>query len=242
MFVFMVVFGEKVVTLQCVSPFVGCSVPTSTCILLMRRCLSVCLTALLLCAAHVSQAQDISTVIDSVKSNINNKDVKEALLNIRDAFKLKEANVEMLLGKWRYVEPAVYATKGNMLYKLVGNSVANQLEKILDNYIEDSDITPENTTFTFNKNGTFLRNVAGHKAKGVWMVGKTKLYLGINKVLTAEITIHQDDDKLMFLMDIDKLMTIFKLLGAIEDTKVNNTLIKLSKSIPSLQAGMSFEK
>jgi hypothetical protein len=128
-----------------------------------------------------------------------------------------------------------------MLFKLVGNSVANQLEKILDNYIEDCDITPENTTFTFNKNGTFQRNVAGHKAKGVWMVGKTKLYLGINKVLTAEITIHQDDDKLMFLIDIDKLMTIFKLLGAIEDTKVNNTLIKLSKQIPSLQAGMAFE-
>ena len=206
----------------------------------MRRLFFLC-TALLLCTAHVSHAQDISTVIDSVKSNINNSDVKEALLNIRDAFRLKEANVEKLVGKWRYAEPAVYATKGNMLFKLVGNSVANQLETILDNYIEDCDITPENTTFTFNKKGTFQRNVAGHKAKGVWMVGKTKLYLGINKVLTAEITIHQDDDKLMFLIDIDKLMTIFKLLGAIEDTKVNNTLIKLSKQIPSLQAGMAFE-
>lgn len=197
---------------------------------------------LLLCAANMSRAQDIGTVVDSVKSNINNSDIKEAVKNIRDAFRLKEAKVEMLYGKWQYVEPAVYATKGNMLYKFVGNSVANQLEKILADYIEECDITEGNTSFTFNKNGTFLRNVAGHKAKGVWMVGKTKLYLGINKVLTAEITIHQDDDKLMFLIDIDKLMTIFKLLGAIEDTKVNNTLIKLSKSIPSLQAGMSFRK
>lgn len=200
------------------------------------------LLVLLLSVANVSRAQDIETVVDSVKSNIKNSDMKEAVKNIRDAFRLKEANVEMMVGKWQYVEPAVYATKGNMLYKLVGNSVANQLEKILSNYIEECDITAENTTFTFNKNGTFLRNVSGHKAKGVWMVGNTKLYLGINQVLTAEITIHQDDDKLMFLIDIDKMMTIFKLLGAMEDTKVNNTLIKLTKSIPSLQAGMSFKK
>ena len=45
----------------------------------MRRLFFLC-TALLLCTAHVSHAQDISTVIDSVKSNINNSDVKEALL------------------------------------------------------------------------------------------------------------------------------------------------------------------
>jgi hypothetical protein len=84
--------------------------------------------------------------------------------------------------------------------------------------------------------------VVGHKAQGVWMVGREKLILGINKILTAEITTHHDGNKLMFLIDVDKLMNIFKLLGAIEDNKTNETLIKLTKKIPTLQAGFSFEK
>ena len=197
---------------------------------------------LLLAGVNTAYGQDVKTVVDSVKSNVKDSSVKEAVSNIADAFKAKKAEADEMIGTWQYVEPAVYATKGNLLYKLAGNSVANQLEKILDDYIEKCHITPKNTTFTFYKNGTFLRNVVGHKAQGVWMVGREKLILGINKILTAEITTHHDGNKLMFLIDVDKLMNIFKLLGAIEDNKTNETLIKLMKKIPTLQAGFSFEK
>ena len=196
----------------------------------------------LLAVVNMVQAQDLGTVIDSVKTNIKDGDVKEAVENIKDAFELKEASAEMMVGKWQYVEPAVYATKGNLLFKLVGNSVANELEEVLGDYIEKCNITPENTTFTFYKNGTFVRDVVGHKAQGVWLVGNSKLYLGVRSILTAEITTHQDEDKLMFLIDVDKLMNILKLLGAMKDTKTNDMLIKLTKKIPSLQAGLSFRK
>jgi hypothetical protein len=37
-------------------------------------------------------------------------------------------------------------------------------------------------------------------------------------------------------------MNILKLLGAMKDTKTNDMLIKLTKKIPSLQAGLSFRK
>ncbi|MBR7049000.1 MAG: DUF4923 family protein [Prevotella sp.] len=208
----------------------------------MKSIQKLMMVMLLAAVVNTAYAQDIETVVDSVKSNLKNDDFKEAVSNIKDAFKIKEATVEMMVGKWRYVEPAVYATKGNVLIKLIGNTVANQLEKILDDYIEKCHITPKNTMFTFYKNGTFLRNVVGHKAQGVWMVGREKLILGINKILTAEITTHHDGNKLMFLIDVDKLMNIFKLLGAIEDNKTNETLIKLMKKIPTLQAGFSFEK
>jgi hypothetical protein len=208
----------------------------------MKSIQKLMMVMLLAAVVNTAYAQDIETVVDSVKSNLKNDDLKDAVSNIKDAFKIKEATVDMMVGKWRYVEPAVYATKGNVLFKLVGNTVANQLEKILDDFIEKCNITPENSTFTFYKNGTFYRNVAGHKAHGVWLVGREKLILGINNILTAEITTHHDGDKLMFLIDVDKLMHIFKLLGAIEDTKTNEKLIKLTKKIPTLQAGLSFQK
>ena len=196
----------------------------------------------LLIVVNTAEAQDIETVVDSVKSNMKNSNIKEAVSNIKDAFEAKVASAEEMVGKWQYMEPAVYATKGNMLFKLAGNTVANKLEKVLNDYIQKCNITSENTTFTFNQNGTFVRDVLGHKAQGVWMVGNSKLLLGVNNVQTADITTHQDGDKLMFLIDVDKLLNILKLLGAMEDNKTNQTLIKLTKKIPTLQAGFSFQK
>lgn len=197
---------------------------------------------LLLAGMNMVYAQDVKTVVDSVKSNVKESSVKDAVSDIADAFKVKKAKADEMIGTWQYVEPAVYATKGNLLYKLAGNSVANQLEKILNEYIKKCNITPENCKFTFNSDGTFHRDVLGHKADGVWMVGGPKLILGINKVQTGDITTHHDGDKLMFLIDVDKLMNLLKLLGAMKDTKTNNTLIKLTKAIPTLQAGFSFRK
>ena len=200
------------------------------------------LVILLLAVANTACAQDVKTVADSIKSNMKDTSVKEAVTNIADAFKAKKAEAEEMIGTWHYVEPAVYATKGNLLYKLAGNSVANQLEKLLNEYVEKCEITPENCTFTFNSNGTFDRDVVGHKAHGVWMVGGPRLLLGINKILTADVMTHHDGDKLMFLIDVDKLLNILKLLGAMKDNKTNKTLFKLTKAIPTLQAGFSFQK
>ena len=206
------------------------------------RIVSFFFGVLLLAVVNTAHAQDVKTVVDSVKSNVKNSNVKEAVSNVKDAFELKRASVEEMIGEWHYVEPAVYATKGNMLFKLVGNSVANKLEKVLNDYIEKCNITSENCTFIFYKNGTFVRDVLGRKAQGVWMVGDSKLILGINNVQTADVTTHHDGDKLMFLIDVDKLLNILKTLGAMGDTKTNQTLIKLTRKIPTLQAGFSFQK
>ena len=187
-------------------------------------------------------AQDVKTVTDSVKAGIKAGSVKEAYNAVTDAFKVKKAEADSLVGTWVYVEPAVYATKGNLLMKLAENATASQLEKLLSDYLEKCDITPENTSFTFHQNGTFERDIVGRKAQGVWLVNGERLILGINNVMTADITTHQDGDKLMFLIDIDKLMNALKMLGAMKDNKTNKTLIKLTKHIPGLQAGIKLVK
>ena len=78
---------------------------------------------LLLAGVNMAYAQDVKTVVDSVKSNVKESSVKDAVSDIADAFKVKMAKADEMIGTWQYVEPAVYATKGNLLYKLAGNSV-----------------------------------------------------------------------------------------------------------------------
>ena len=207
----------------------------------MKKLKILLMTALLL-TMTTAVAQDVKTVTDSVKAGMKSGSVKDAYKTVTDAFKVKRAEADSLLGTWVYVEPAVYATKGNLLMKLAENATASQLEKLLEDYLKKCNITSENTSFTFNKNGTFERDIVGHKAQGVWLVNGARLILGINNVMTADITTHQDGDKLMFLIDIDKLMNALKMLGAMKDNKTNKTLIKLTKNIPGLQAGLSLVK
>ena len=207
----------------------------------MKKIRTLLLAGMLL-TMGTAAAQDVKTVTDSVKAGMKSGSVKGAYKSVKDAFKVKKAEADSLIGTWVYCEPAVYATKGNVLFKMVENTVANQLEHLLKDYIEKSQITSENTSFTFKQDGTFERDVAGHKAQGVWLVNGERLILGINHVMTADITTHQDGDKLMFLVDVDKLMNALKLLGAMRDTKTNQTLIKLTKKIPGLQTGLSLVK
>jgi len=204
--------------------------------------LRIIMMGVLLLTVNTVAAQDVNQLVDSVKSGMKARSVKDAYKTVTDAFKVKRAEADSMVGTWVYVEPAVYATKGNLLMKMAENVTAGQLEKLLSDYLRKCNITPENTSFTFNKNGTFERDIVGHKAQGVWLINNERLILGINNVMTADITTHQDGDKLMFLIDIDKLMNALKMLGAMKDNKTNKTLIKLTKKIPGLQAGLSLVK
>jgi len=195
----------------------------------------------LLTISHL-QAQTVKETVDSVKSGLKASSVKEAYEKVNDSFKLKKASADSLIGTWCYKEPAVYATKGNLLLKMAENAVANQIEKLLQSYIDKSHITSENTEFTFHSDGKFERIIAGRKAQGVWLTNGEKLVLGIGNVMTADITTHHEKGELMLLLDVDKLMTGLKNLGAMKDNKTNKQLIKLTKRIPGLQGGILLVK
>lgn len=188
------------------------------------------------------QAQTVKETVDSVKSGLKASSVKEAYEKVNDSFKLKKASADSLIGTWCYKEPAVYATKGNLLLKMAENAVANQIEKLLQSYIDKSNITSENTEFTFHSDGKFERVIAGRKAQGMWLTNGEKLVLGIGNVMTADITTHHEKGELMLLLDVDKLMTGLKNLGAMKDNKTNKQLIKLTKRIPGLQGGILLVK
>ena len=129
------------------------------------------MTALLL-TMTTAVAQDVKTVTDSVKAGMKSGSVKDAYKTVTDAFKVKRAEADSLLGTWVYVEPAVYATKGNLLMKLAENATASQLEKLLEDYLKKCNITSENTSFTFNKNGTFERDIVERGKNVEWVIDR----------------------------------------------------------------------
>ena len=83
----------------------------------------------------------------------------------------------------------------------------------------------------------FSRSVAGRKRHGVWIVGGEKLILGVDNVQTAAMTTHMENDTLTLVVETSRIMEAFQAFGALSDSKTNNALIKLSKSLKGVEAG-----
>ena len=192
---------------------------------------------LALMAAMTTKAQTVGEITDSVKAGLKAGSVKGAVNTVKGAFEKKSAEASQMVGTWTFVEPAVMVTSGRLLAKAAGNLVDDKLEKLLDDYFKRSNVTPQNTSITFRKDGTFSRSVAGRKRQGVWMVGGEKVYLGVENVQTAAMTSHMEKDTLTLVVETSRIMEAFQALGALSDSKTNNALIKLSKNLKGVEAG-----
>lgn len=209
---------------------------------MMKKSIRYALLLLVMSAFSTTvRGQNVKEVIDSVKAGVKAGSLKEAVSVVKGAFAEKVATAETIIGTWVYKEPAVLVTSGRIIVKAIGNASASQLEKLLTNYFEKANITPENTYLTFNKDGTFVRCVAGHRAEGHWMLGD-KLLLGIHNVQTAAVTQHLEDGELTLVVDAGRIMNAMVSLGAIHDTSTNSALVKLSKKLKGIEGGFTLEK
>lgn len=200
----------------------------------MKSLKTVMVGMMFLMSANIGNAQNVTEVVDSVKSGLKSKSVKEAVSKVQDAFKAKVAEADSLVGTWVYVEPAVLSTSGNLLRKAIGNVSAGQLEKLMRTYSEKCGFNSGNTEFTFRENGTFARNLVGRKAEGVWMVNGDNLLLALHNVQTADLTTHLEDGQLMLLADARAIMKIYKSFGALDD----NTFVKALEQVAKVANGL----
>ena len=112
----------------------------------------------------------------------------------------------------------------------------------MQTYSDKCGITADNTMFTFRENGTFERDVAGHKAEGVWMVNGNKLMLALHNVQTADLTTHLENGELMLLADVRAILKAYKAFGVLEDNTFVKALEKISKVADGLKGGFLLVK
>ena len=192
----------------------------------------------MLTVAGYVQAQTVKEVVDSVKSGVKSGSIKSAYESVKDAFAVKAASAEMLVGTWTYLEPTVLVTSGRLLTKAVGNVFASSLAKLLAVYFEKANVRPDNTTFTFREDGTFIRSLSGRKAKGVWMTHGEKLLLGVKNVQTASATTHLVNDTLTMVVEAKKIMDALQSFGTLKDNTTTKALSKLSKTLSGIEGGL----
>ena len=184
-----------------------------------------------------ANAQTVGEVTDSVKQAVKHGNLKTKVKTIKGAFASKATEAHELVGTWIYVEPTVLATSGNLLIKTIGNTYADKLEKLIDSYFEKANVTPENTNVVFNDNGTFSRAVADRKASGTWMVSGDQVLTAIKNVQTGTMTSRLENDTLILVVPVKRIMTALQELGGFSDNKTNTTIVKLTKHLKGFQAG-----
>ena len=182
-------------------------------------------------------AQEVGEISDSVKAGLHSDNVKDAVNTVKGAFEEKVIEAAKLVGTWTYVEPVVMPLNNKLLSKAAGWLADDELEKVLRTYVEKANVTPENTSITFRKNGTFSRSTAGRKQQGVWMVHGDNLILGIDNVKIAELTTRLEGDSLKMVVDVAHVMTLLQRAGALSDSKTHNALIKVSKRVKGVGGG-----
>ena len=182
-------------------------------------------------------AQEVGEITDSVKAGLHSDNVKDAVNTVKGAFEEKVIEAGKLVGTWTYVEPVVMPLNNKLLSKAAGWLADDELEKVLSAYVEKANVTPENTSITFRKNGTFSRSTAGRKQQGVWMVHGDNLILGIDNVKIAELTTHLEGDTLKMVVDVARVMTLLQRAGALSDSKTHNALIKVAKRVKGVGGG-----
>ena len=182
-------------------------------------------------------AQEVGEITDSVKAGLHSDNVKDAVNTVKGAFEEKVIEAAKLVGTWTYVEPVVMPLNNKLLSKAAGWLADDELEKVLRAYVEKANVTPQNTSITFRKNGTFSRSTAGRKQQGVWMVHGDNLILGIDNVKIAELTTHLEGDSLKMVVDVARVMTLLQRAGALSDSKTHNALIKVAKRVKGVGGG-----
>ena len=182
-------------------------------------------------------AQEVGEISDSVKAGLHSDNVKEAVNTVKGAFETKVVEAAKLVGTWTYVEPVVMPLNNKLLSKAAGWLADDELEKVLRAYVEKANVTPENTSITFRKNGTFSRSTAGRKQQGVWMVHGDNLILGIDNVKIAELTTHLEGDTLKMVVEVSRVMGLLQKAGALSDSKTHNALIKVAKRVKGVGGG-----
>ena len=182
-------------------------------------------------------AQEVGEITDSVKAGLHSDNVKDAVNTVKGAFEEKVIEAGKLVGTWTYVEPVVMPLNNKLLSKAAGWLADDELEKVLSAYVEKANVTPENTSITFRKNGTFSRSTAGRKQQGVWMVHGDHLILGIDNVQIAELTTHLEGDSLKMVVEVSRVMGLLQKAGALSDSKTHNALIKVAKRVKGVGGG-----
>lgn len=198
---------------------------------------------MLMCGTINANAQlDLGNIIGGITGNSNSStsDVISSLTSIFSSN--KQATADNIVGTWTYDSPAIVFESDDLLSKTGAALAANKIESKLQTTLSKYGITKDKFIITFNNDGTFTETIRGKSYSGKWTVTNNKLVLTYS-YKKMEITTQKEGNKLMFVADATKLLTLVQSLGAKTATNSSlSTITALAKNIKGMKVGLTLVK
>ena len=198
---------------------------------------------MLMCGTINANAQlDLGNIIGGITGNSNSStsDVISSLTSIFSSN--KQATADNIVGTWTYDSPAIVFESDDLLSKTGAALAANKIEGKLQTTLSKYGITKDKFSITFKNDGTFTETIRGKSYSGKWAVTNNKLVLTYS-YKKMEITTQKEGNKLMFVADATKLLTLVQSLGAKTATNSSlSTITALAKNIKGMKVGLTLVK
>lgn len=154
----------------------------------------------------------------------------------------KQATANNIVGTWSYDSPAIVFDSDDLLTKTGAALAASKIETKLQTTLSKYGITKDKFNITFKNDGTFTETIKGKTYSGKWTIKDSKLQLTYARK-TMEITTQKEGNKLMFVTDATKLLTLVQTLGAKTATSSSlSTITALAKNIKGMKVGLTLVK
>ena len=198
---------------------------------------------MLMCGTINANAQlDLGNIIGGITGNSNSStsDVISSLTSIFSSN--KQATADNIVGTWTYDSPAIVFESDDLLSKTGAALAANKIESKLQTTLSKYGITKDKFINTYKNDGTCTETIRGKSYSGKWAVTNNKLVLTYS-YKKMEITTQKEGNKLMFVADATKLLTLVQSLGAKTATNSSlSTITALAKNIKGMKVGLTLVK
>ena len=156
---------------------------------------------------------------------------------------LDKVTAQGLIGNWQYKGPGCAFTSKNLLYKAGGEVAAVQIEEKLLPYYQQVGISGNNTTITFNQDGTFSAKIVGTPFNGRYTFdeGTQKITMK-GLLLTVNCYTKRELNGISILFEGKKLLSLLQTLATLSGNQNLETVSEISKNYEGVRVGFDMNR
>ena len=204
-----------------------------------------CATALLTACGTLGQTGSTGSTTGSVLGSVltdvlQGGTISNVITSVIGAQKVSAAD---LVGSWSYSGPGCAFTSEQLLAKAGGEVVAAQVKSKALPYYQKIGISSQNTTITFNQDGTYSASFRGTPMSGKWVYDESASKVTLQGLLlNINCYAKRNANGIGLLFEAKKLLTLLQTAAAMSGNSSIQTVGEISKSYDGMRLGFDFSK
>ena len=156
---------------------------------------------------------------------------------------LDKVTKQGMVGTWHYDSPGCAFTSENLLAKAGGEVAATKIEQEMAPYFQKVGINAQNTTVTFNEDGSFQATIAGKGFSGIWTLDESTAKVTMKGLLLSiNCYAKREYGGIALLFESKKLLNVLQIMAAMSGNETVQKVGELSKNYDGIRLGFDMKK